>query len=489
MISVVICGGVGSRLWPLSREYHPKPFVRLPDGHTLIQQTYLRVGNSPQTTEILTVTNRELHFQAAEAFAISKAPQPATFLLEPVGRNTAPAIAAAAIWASRHHGPKTPLLILPADHIITDQGAFARAVARALELAEQGRLVTFGHKPTRPETGFGYIEAEGEKVLRFIEKPNAQNAWAYLQAGNFYWNAGLFCFQAEVMEKELAALAPEVLSTVSAALDAVEQIGPPEANAFALPAAAFTKAPDISIDYAIMEKTSKAAVIPCDLGWSDLGSWGDLIGQQPTDKQGNRVYAQASPPLLEDVHNCDLWSEDRLIAALGVDDLLIVDTPDALLVTKKDRAQDVKQLYRRLQAEGREEYRYHRTAIRPWGSYTILGEGPRFKIKRLEIKPGAAASLQFHHHRSEHWVVVSGMAEVTCGDKVFNLNTNESTYIKAGHWHRVINRGLIDLVIIEVQSGDYVGEDDILRQDDLYGRASGEQKYGGRALGQNESKQ
>jgi len=481
VISVILCGGAGSRLWPLSRDLHPKPFLTLPSGRSLLQEAYLHAAGLSQTRELITVTNRELHFKAREAYRAAGLNLPSTYILEPCARNTAPAIAAAALEIARSHGPEAPLLILAADHLIADQAAFAEAVTRALDLAGQGYLVTFGLKPTNPETGFGYIEAEGHKVRRFIEKPDEEKARGYLAAGNFYWNAGLFCFRAGVMLEELARWAPEVLSGVAACLNEAKTQDRPQASNSTIespsvpdvvglwPKSWFSAVPDISIDYAVMEKSDQVAVVPCDLGWNDIGSWTVLAGLNSADDRGNHVFS-GTEAVLEDVQNCDICGQDRLVAALGVENLLVVDTPDALLVARKDREQEVKKIYNRLKSEEKETHRQHRTAHRPWGSYTLLGQGPRFKIKRLEIKPGAAISLQRHHHRNEHWIVVSGLAEVTRNGEVFLVDTNESTYIKAGHKHRVANLGLIDLVIIEVQSGDYLGEDDIVRFDDVYGR-------------------
>ena len=470
MISAILCGGAGSRLWPLSRDLHPKPFLTLPSGRSLLEEAYLRSAGLPQAKGIITVTNRELHFKAAEVYQAAGLKLPASYILEPFARNTAPAIAAAAWETVRSHGPQAPLLILAADHLIAYQPAFAEAVAQALALAAQGFLVTFGLKPVRPETGFGYIEADDHRVLRFVEKPNEKQAEAYMAAGNFYWNAGLFCSLAGVMIEELGRWAPEVLAGAEAALKGGEVTEDRGGRVLHLAPEGFTALPDISIDYAVMEKSDKVAVVPCDLGWSDIGSWTVLAGLYPADENGNHIFG-GTEAILEEVRNCDICGQDRLVAALGVEDLLVVDTSDALLVSRKDKAQEVKTIYSRLKAGGEETHRQHRRAYRPWGSYTLLGQGPRFKIKRLEIKPGASISLQRHHHRSEHWIVVSGLAEVTRDDEVFLVDTNESTYIKAGHKHRVANRGLIDLVIIEVQSGDYLGEDDIVRFDDIYGRA------------------
>ena len=477
MISVILCGGAGSRLWPLSRDLHPKPFLTLPSGRSLLEEAYLHAAALPQTREILTVTNRELHFKAAETYNAAGLSLPSAYILEPCPRNTAPAIAAAALLIAREHGPETPLLILAADHLIANQAAFAEAVSKALELAGQGFMVAFGLKPDRPETGFGYIEAEGHRVLRFVEKPDKERAGSFLAAGNFYWNAGLFCFKAGVMLEELARWSPEVLSKVTDCLgvaDSPRHCEAPCAEAIqkrvvSLAPEAFAAVPDISIDYAVMEKSPHVAMVPCDLGWSDIGSWTVLAGLHPADTEGNHVFS-GTEAVLEEVRNCDICGHGRLVTALGVENLLVVDTPDALLVAHKEKVQEVKKIYNRLKANDGETHRQHRTVHRPWGSYTLLGQGPRFKIKRLEIKPGAAISLQRHHHRSEHWIVVSGLAEVTRDDEVFLVDTNESTYIKAGHKHRVANLGLIDLVIIEVQSGDYLGEDDIVRFDDIYGR-------------------
>ena len=468
MFCVVICGGSGSRLWPYSREEHPKPFLALPNGHSLIQEAYLRAAGLPRCREIVTVTNRKLNFKAVEALRSLGLEQPASFILEPVGRNTAPAIAVAALDAAAREGDGAELLILAADHLISKQAAFAEAVDEALELAGRDLLVTFGMTPTRPDTGFGYIEAEGTRVVRFVEKPDEASARAFLESGNFFWNSGIFCFRAGAFLSELAKLAPRVLESSEAALAGASPMDSDE-RVLELDPERFSAAPGISIDYAVMEKSDRVAMVPCDIGWNDIGTWKALSELVPADENGNHVLGD-SKTHLEDARGCDIASDGRLVAALGVDDLLVVDTPDALLVAAKDRAQDVRRVFDRLKEAGHESFLRHRTVYRPWGSYTLLGEGPRFKIKMLTIKPGGVLSLQRHHHRSEHWVVVSGMAEVTSDARVFFLDTNESTYIKAGHDHRVANRGIIDLVIIEVQSGDYLGEDDIVRLSDVYNR-------------------
>lgn len=469
MISVILCGGAGSRLWPVSRELHPKPFIRLPDGHSLIQKSFLHAAGLPSTTELLTVTNKEFHFKIVEEFSEAQIKLKSSYLLEPFGRNTGPAIAAAALAAKQAYGEDIPLLILAADHLISNQQAFSQAVEHALELAGKGQLVTFGIKPSGPSTGFGYIEAQDTQVLSFVEKPDQEKAREYFASGRFYWNAGIFCFQAGTLLAELAQWAPEMLRSVEHCLALSKAKSADHVN-LELEAESFALAPSISIDYALMEKSKKVAVVPCDIGWSDIGSWTVLCGLGQADENGNHVLGAHNGVVLEEVRNCDISGDGRVIAALGVENLLIVDTPDALLVADKNKVQDVKAIYTRLKDVDHETHKQHRTVYRPWGSYTLLESGTRFKMKRLEIKPGAAISLQLHHHRSEHWIVVSGMAEVTCDEDVFFVDTNESTYIKAGHKHRVANRGLIPLVMIEVQSGDYLGEDDIVRFDDIYGR-------------------
>lgn len=465
---VILCGGAGSRLWPVSRETHPKPFIRLADGQSLLQKAFLRATQLPKVSDVLTVTNREFFFKTADEFReVGAANRSVTFILEPCARNTAGAVAAAALHVAETN-PQDILLILPADHLIADQAAFAAAVAQATELAREGLLVTFGIRPTAPETGYGYIEAEGHRVKRFVEKPDRETAQQYLQSGRFYWNSGMFCFSAQTMLDEMQAHCPAILDQVRTALSHGRVVKGDHILQCELDRDAFTRVPEDSIDYAVMEKTARAAVVPCDIGWSDIGSWAALGELAEADAQGNRIEGEA---LLKDAENCFIRSEDRLVSAVGVKDLIIVDTPDALLVAHKDRAQDVKQIYGELKSLNHEAHRFHRTVHRPWGSYTVLEEGNRYKIKRIVVKPGASLSLQMHHHRSEHWIVVSGMAKVVNGEREILVAANESTYIPAGHRHRVSNPGKVDLVMIEVQSGEYLGEDDIVRFEDVYGRA------------------
>jgi len=471
LIPTILCGGAGSRLWPVSRELHPKPFIRLADGQSLLQKAWLRGASLPDVAETLTVTNRELFFKTEDEYREVAGTEHKdldnSFILEPFGRNTAPAIAAAALHVAASHGEDALLLVLAADHLITDQAAFAQAVAEAMRLAAQGKLVTFGIQPEAPETGYGYIEADGNTVLRFVEKPNLEKAQEYVASGNYYWNSGMFCFSAGTMLREMQLHCPDILDATRACIDQSRRAQGKNYSQIELSPESFNQVPDDSIDYAVMEKSKNVAVVPCSIGWSDIGSWNALGELTAPDIQGNRIEGEV---ILHDVSNCYIQSNQRLVGALGVDNLIVIDTPDAVLVADRGRVQDVKFLYARLKAAGHEAHKLHTTVHRPWGTYTVLEEGPRFKIKRIVVKPAGRLSLQMHHHRSEHWVVVSGMARVVNGEQEILINTNESTYIPAGHKHRLENPGVVDLVMIEVQSGEYLGEDDIVRFDDVYGR-------------------
>ncbi len=466
IISVVLSGGAGTRLWPASRESHPKPFMKLADGQTLIEKTYARA--KALGSEVLTVTNRDYYFMSRDE--LERVGVAGSFLLEPFGRNTAPAIALATKMIEAMHGADTTMLILAADHLIADQAGFALAVAEASKLAEQDFLVTFGIVPTAPETGFGYIErgeplGSGNKVARFVEKPDLETAKDYVASGKYLWNSGMFCFKAGVFLDQLAKHAPEVAKSVDACWAAMQPLN--NAQMVEIPAELFKTVPDISIDYAVMEKSDKVAVVPGDFGWSDIGSWNAIRDLVEPDAGQNRALGEA---IFVDSTNTFVQSEDRLVATVGIHDLMIIDTADALLVAHPDKSQDVKKVVAQLKKDGHDAFKLHRTVARPWGTYTVLEEAPGFKIKRIEVKPGASLSLQMHHHRSEHWVVVNGTAKITNGDKEILIQANESTYIPAGQKHRLENPGIIPCVMIEVQCGAYLGEDDIVRFDDKYGR-------------------
>lgn len=468
LIPTILCGGAGSRLWPVSRELHPKPFIRLPDGQSLLQKAFLRGAGLASAHEIVIVTNRELFFKTHDELrAVNERRLPARFLLEPFGRGTAAAMAAAASVVAECHGRDALLLVLPADQLVLDVPAFVEAVGKAVPLAAAGHLVTFGIRPSTPETGFGYIEVEGHDVVRFVEKPSLERAREYVRSGRHLWNSGMFCLAAGTILDEMQAHCGDVASSVAAVLARSRKAAGDGFVQVELEAQGFASIRDTSIDYAVMEKSSRVAVVPCDIGWSDIGSWNAMGNLADADENRNRVEGDA---VLHDVAGCYIRAEDRLVGAVGVRDLVIVDTADALLVAHRDRAQDVKNVYAQLKARGHEAHRLHRTVQRPWGSYTVLEEGPGFKIKRIVVNAGASLSLQMHHHRSEHWVVVSGIADVVNGDAQMQVRCNESTFIPAGNRHRLENRAADPLVIIEVQSGGYLGEDDIVRFDDRYGR-------------------
>lgn len=470
MIIVIMSGGSGSRLWPLSREQYPKPFIRLPDGRSLLQKAFLRGACLPEVRQVLTVTNRDHFFKTEDEYReINDDQMDLAFILEPFGRNTAAAVAMAALEIQHQHGSQETMLVLAADHLITDQSAFARSVSQAYDLARQGQLVTFGIQPTLPETGYGYIEAEGHQVLRFVEKPDAVKAAEYLASGKFFWNSGMFCFSAGVILEQMQQHCPTIVQAARVCLESSRRAQGKQFTQIELDSDTFAQVPDESIDVAVMEKSDRISVVPCDIGWSDIGSWtalGDLIQK---DSNGNRVSGLA---IMHDTHNCTIQSENRLIGTVGVNDLVIIDTTDALLVASKEKTQDVKKIFLQLKSMGHDAHRHHSTVHRPWGTYTVLEEGNGFKIKRIEVKPGASLSLQMHHHRSEHWVVVSGKAKVTNGDKTLYLRTNESTFIPALNKHRLENQESVPLVMIEVQTGNYLGEDDIIRFSDQYGRVN-----------------
>ncbi len=470
LIPTILCGGSGSRLWPVSRELYPKPFIRVNGGHSLLQEAFIRGALLPDVDDVLTVANRELLFKIEDEYRAVKQipgkPISTRFILEPFGRNTAPAIAAACLQVAEQHGEDAILLVLAADHLISDQAAFADAVAQACKLAQSGKLVTFGIQPTMPETGYGYIESNGHTVSQFIEKPSLEKAHEYLASGNFLWNSGMFCFTAGNLLREIATHSAQILRTTQNCLQHAKASYGDGFSQLELDAEYFELVPDDSIDYAVMEKTRNAAVVTCDIGWKDIGCWKTLGDLQKPDGDNNRIQGEASSEaILIDSQNCTIHTEDRMVGVIGGENLVIVDTADALLIADKQRTQDVRGIYAQLKAQDHKAHKLHRTVHRIWGAYTVLEEGPNFKIKRIEVKLGASISLQSHQHRSEHWVVVSGIARVFHNGRTKTLNINESTFIPAKHKHRLENIGDQPLIIIEVQTGDYLGEDDIVRFD------------------------
>jgi mannose-1-phosphate guanylyltransferase / mannose-6-phosphate isomerase len=473
LVPIILSGGAGTRLWPLSREAAPKPFMPLPDGETLLSKTARRATSLSDVAGLVTITNRDYYFQTKDVYAGARVAAPRfAYILEPFGRNTAPAVALGALYAEATFGRDATLLVLAADHLIHDVGAFAVAVERATALAREGWLATFGIDPTHPETGYGYIECgdalgveRSFRVRRFIEKPPLADATTYLASGRHVWNSGMFCFTPAAILAAFAEHAPVVLEAARAVWQPLRAAA--GSTMLEVDPALFAAVPDISIDYAVMEKARNVAVVRGAFDWSDVGSWQAIAALTEADAVGNRGQGER---IAIDTRNTFVHAEDRIVATVGVDNLVIVDTPDAVLVAHRDQLQRVREVVGELKARGNEAYKLHRTVARPWGAYTVLQEGPGFKIKRIEVKPGGILSLQLHHRRSEHWVVVSGEARVTNGDRVYTIRTNESTYIPVETRHRLENAGTDPLVMIEVQCGSYVGEDDIVRFDDQYGR-------------------
>ncbi|MDX2299480.1 MAG: mannose-1-phosphate guanylyltransferase/mannose-6-phosphate isomerase [Xanthomonadaceae bacterium] len=470
LLPVILSGGSGTRLWPLSREAHPKQFLPLLGERSLLQSTWLRLRGLDARAPLV-VTGEAHRFMVAEQLRQIDC-HPAAIVLEPVGRNTAPAIAVAALMA-RESGDDPLLLVLPSDHAIGNAEGFSTAVTAALPAAAQGRLITFGVVPNAPETGYGYIraaevgDAAGVRAVRqFVEKPDLVTAQSYLAAGGYYWNSGMFLLRASRVLEELAKFRPDILDACRAAVAGAAR----DADFVRLESAAFTACPAESIDYAVMEKTDAAAVLPIDVGWNDVGSWSALWAVAEQDGDGNAHHGDV---IARDCRNTLAWGDGRLLALIGLEDVVVVDTADALLVAHKDHVQHVKEIVSRLKRDGRSEARIHRKVYRPWGSYDSVDVGEHFQVKRISVKPGAALSLQLHHHRAEHWVVVSGRARVTRDEDVLVLKANQSTYIPVGIKHRLENIGDGPLELIEVQSGDYLGEDDIVRFDDVYGRVGG----------------
>ncbi|MBA4739813.1 MAG: mannose-1-phosphate guanylyltransferase/mannose-6-phosphate isomerase [Burkholderiales bacterium] len=469
---VILSGGSGSRLWPLSRKLHPKPFIKLSGGESLIQKAYIRATELPGARHLTTVTNRALLVKTTDEYRHFGEPIVSeTYILEPCLKNTAPAVAAAALQIKQSFGSDAVMLVMAADHLITNPSGFQKSVDAAVDLANKGKIVTFGIEPDRVETGYGYIEYQDNKVLRFVEKPNHELAQEYLDSGNFVWNSGMFCSTVATMLDEMAEHCPEILSCVETCFDQSKLIEKRGLSQLELNESLFKKVTAQSFDYAVLEKSKKVSVVPCDIGWNDIGSWTALGEIDNPDEDGNRIKGDV---LAQDTRDCTIHADSRFVGALGVNNLFIVDTPDALLVANKSHAQEVKNIFNALEAKDHDAYKLHRTVHRPWGIYTVLEESEGLKIKRIEVKAGASLSLQMHHHRSEHWVVVSGVATVINGESEINLHSNQSTFISAGCKHRLSNHGEGPCVIIEVQCGTYVGEDDIVRFDDIYGRSVNE---------------
>ncbi|WP_371142030.1 mannose-1-phosphate guanylyltransferase/mannose-6-phosphate isomerase [Burkholderia cepacia] len=469
---VILCGGSGTRLWPMSRGGYPKQYLKLIGEDTLVQQTALRLSHIPNVASPIVITNSEQRFLVSEQLR-RVGVTPSSVVLEPVGRNTAPAIAVAALLAL-NDSPNALLLVLPSDHVIQDDKAFVAAALEAAQIAVDRHLVTFGITPTEPHTGYGYIRRGAAvaadksvyKVDAFVEKPDVTKAESFVADGNYYWNSGMFVLNASTYIEELKRHAPEVARQAELSLESAQR----DADFVRLDRESFAACPNISIDYAVMEKTNCAAVVEtANLGWSDIGSWDALANIAEADEQHNSLIGDI---YANDTKNCYIRAEHRMVAAIGVDNLVIVETADAVLVTHREKAQNVKKIVEWLNASGRHESITHRRVVRPWGDYEGLDQGDRFQVKRIVVNPGAQLSLQMHHHRAEHWIVVKGTAMVTNGDKEIMLTENQSTYIPLGATHRLTNPGKIPLELIEVQSGAYLGEDDIVRFEDTYGRAA-----------------
>ncbi len=467
ILPIILSGGAGTRLWPMSRELYPKQLLPLAGDKTMLQETISRLDGLADIENPLIVCNDAHRFMVAEQIRqLDK--QAHAIILEPCGRNTAPAVAIAALYAQNLKTDPL-LLVLPADHLIQDVYRFHQAVQLGVAEAEQGSLVTFGIVPTQPETGYGYIRADQSAnssvypVAEFVEKPDMETAKSYLASGDYYWNSGMFMFRASRYLEELELYQPEMLAACQNAFTHI--VG--DLDFQRLDETAFAASPADSIDYAVMEKTDRAVVIPLAAGWNDIGAWSALWDVHPHDRDGNVLIGDV---LTESANNCYLHAGHRLLAAVGVEDLVVVETADAILVAQRDQVQNVKAIVTQLKQQDRTEANLHRRVNRPWGAYEGVDAGERFQVKRITVNPGASLSLQKHHHRAEHWIVVKGTARVTCGDNILLLSENQSTYIPLGEVHRLENPGQIPLEIIEVQSGSYLGEDDIIRLEDAYGR-------------------
>ncbi len=466
VIPVILCGGAGTRLWPLSRERFPKQLLALVDEFSLLQNTVTRCAGHADVTDPVLVCNEEHRFLVAEQLR-EIGVSPSKIILEPEGRNTAPAVALAAHEVLKQDDDAV-LVILPSDHVIREPEVFLGVLSQAIELAKTDALVTFGVVPNKAETGYGYIRKglaveEAFKVDTFVEKPDVATANEFFRSGLYYWNSGMFVFKASVYLRELEQQKPEIAKAMATATQNASR----DLDFTRVDADAFKASPSDSIDYAVMEHTTQAMVVPLDAGWSDIGSWDALWEISEKDTHNNTLVGDV---VVNGVENSYVWSENRLVSVIGLNDVVVVETADAVMVASLDQAQDVKAVVKHLKEEEREERTFHRKVYRPWGYYEGLDAGPAFQVKRISVNPGASLSLQLHHHRAEHWVVVNGVATVTIGEKVFRLNKNESCYIPAETKHRLQNLTEAPLEIVEVQSGAYLGEDDIVRFDDNYGR-------------------
>lgn len=471
---VLMAGGNGSRLWPLSRESYPKQFLALSGAHSLLQNTALRARAIADASAPVVIGSDAHRFLIAEQLRDAGIGN-ATLLLEPEGRDTAPAAAVAAHYVAGRFGDEAIVFLMAADHAITDLEGFYKAVATGVELAEQGHIVTFGVHPTGPETGFGYLQCSAalddlmatRQVQAFVEKPDSQRAQSFCESGDHYWNSGMFMFRADRFLSVLESLEPELRQGAGEAVRLAVQ-GPDEMS-LSLHPESFSSCRKISIDYAVMEKLDDLVLVPLDVGWDDVGSWKFLAGLPATDDSGNCARGDV---LMQDSHNNLVHADSRLVTMIGVEDHVVVETGDAVLIAPRSRVQDVKAVVQQLKQAGRHEVATHHRVFRPWGHYESIADGDRFQVKRITVKPGHKLSLQMHHHRAEHWVVVRGTARVVCADREFLLCEDQSTYIPLGNVHRLENPGLVPLELIEVQSGAYLGEDDIVRFDDVYGRAA-----------------